>query len=221
MTDSTTDTSKILHDLTLTPLDARDQNWETQFLNALPHAKVSLLFSVPQVAQDNWPYMFVKTDPHGTEPLAKLMDWAARRGIGIAVNPQKKEELDYLLSYGMVWSQVFRGSVARSSTTAPEGQFEIAASTQLQAGSPSEDFLPAVVRGTLRTFLQEQGLLQPKILIMSTDQKHYDLCFSLDSLESPPESEHRGIAEALSWFLPPDYSIVLCHEKGLPTFHNL
>jgi hypothetical protein len=40
-------------------------------------------------------------------------------------------------------------------------------------------------------------------------------------LGNPPTKEHQGIAEAISWFLPPHYSIVLISETGLPPFAAL
>jgi hypothetical protein len=60
--------------------------------------------------------------------------------------------------------------------------------------------------------------MHPRILVMSTDRKHYDLAFSLESLGNPPTKEHQGIAEAITWFLPPHYSVVLVSEKDLPEF---
>ena len=54
--------------------------------------------------------------------------------------------------------------------------------------------------------------------MISQDNIHFDLCFSLESLGNPPDNEHEGIAEALSWFLPTHYSIVLISEKSLPEF---
>jgi hypothetical protein len=56
---------------------------------------------------------------------------------------------------------------------------------------------------------------------VSIDQKNYDLCFSLESFGNPPETEHKGLAEALSWFLPAHYSIALISEKLLPGFEAL
>ena len=60
-----------------------------------------------------------------------------------------------------------------------------------------------------------------QILIFSFDKKQYEFGISLESLGNPPETEHAGIAEAISWFLPPHYSIVLISEKGMPQFVDL
>ena len=63
--------------------------------------------------------------------------------------------------------------------------------------------------------------MQSPVLVMSTDGENYDFCFSLESLGNPPEAEHSGIAEAISWFLPPHYSLLLIGEKDLPKFIDL
>ena len=60
-----------------------------------------------------------------------------------------------------------------------------------------------------------------KVLVMSKDGEHFDLCFSLDSLDNPPVEEHKDICEAMAWFLPDNYSIMLIAEKGLPKFYKL
>ena len=33
--------------------------------------------------------------------------------------------------------------------------------------------------------------------------------------------EHAGVAEAIAWFLPPHYSVVLVSETGLPDFISI
>ena len=74
------------------------------------------------------------------------------------------------------------------------------------------------MRKILRDFFRDQGLLAVKILMMSQDGKNFDLAISLESLGNPPEKEHQGIAEAISWFLPPHYSLLIVSEKGLPSY---
>jgi hypothetical protein len=89
---------------------------------------------------------------------------------------------------------------------------------KLLAGEPSNEYLPDYVRKVLRDFFRDQGLLQVKILMISENSGHYDLAFSTESLGNPPQNEMQGIGEAISWFLPPHYSILLASEKDLPEF---
>jgi hypothetical protein len=77
------------------------------------------------------------------------------------------------------------------------------------------------VRKILAEFFRDQGVLQAKILVIGTAENTYDLVFSSESLGSPKDSEHKGVLEAISWFLPPHYSIVLASEVGLPAFVTL
>lgn len=213
--------------------DDRDDVWEKEFLIELPKASISLLGSEAQNGPDGWPYFFVSTDApagagtgsgagagsgtgNGTEPLGQLLHWLSERGIGLAVNPQKPTP-DYVLSYGMVWNFRERGeflSASRNSTGATGAvRLELKEKREILTGAPSEAFLPTYARKILRQFLLDQGIFVPKVLLASFDPGHYDLCFSLESLHSPPESEHAGIAEALAWFLPAHYVINLVSEK--------
>ena len=81
--------------------------------------------------------------------------------------------------------------------------------------------MPKYVRRILKDFFMDQGLLNVKVLMISTDNKFFDFAISLESLGNPPQAEHEGIAEAISWFLPPHYSILLISEKNLPAFLDL
>ena len=57
--------------------------------------------------------------------------------------------------------------------------------------------------------------------MISENKTDYDLAFSLESLGNPPDKEHIGILEALSWFFPTHYSLMLISQKGLPLFTEL
>ncbi|MBO9668012.1 MAG: hypothetical protein J7501_14515, partial [Bdellovibrio sp.] len=141
-------------------------------------------------------------------------------GVGMAVNPDKNYP-DYVFTYGMLWHFKETGLFYRTADEIPSGTLELQGGQGLHSGEPTPQYLPQYVRQILKEFFRDQGILRPRILVMSTDRKHYDLAFSLESLSNPPEKEHQGIAEALSWFLPPHYSIVLVSEIGLPKFFDL
>ncbi|MFP5518797.1 MAG: hypothetical protein ACLGGX_02755 [Bdellovibrionia bacterium] len=202
------------------PDEERDLNWENQFFKALTESNLNVMTAEPQTGPDNWPYLMTMTDVEAEEPAQKIIDWLSTRGIGLVVNPSK-EYPDYVFSYGMLWHFRETGLFFRPSENTPSGSFKIEAGANIHAGEPTPQYLPQYVRTILREFFRDQGVLQPKILVVSTDRKNYDLAFSLESLGNPPESEHAGIAEAIAWFLPPHYSIVLLSEKGLPQFTNL
>lgn len=209
-----------LLDLVKVPDEQRDANWENQFFVKLTEGKVKVMSPDPQVGPDKWPYLMVETSESADEPSQNILHWLSSKGIGLVVNPMRSYP-DYVFTYGMVWHFKETGLFYRTAANAPVGTFEVAEGTGLHAGDAAPSYLPKYVRKILKEFLRDQGVLSPKILVMSHDRKNYDLAFSLESLGNPPAKEHEGIAEAISWFLPPHYTIVLVSEKGLPSFYEL
>ena len=214
---SSTDITKLCS----TPDFHRNEEWAGQFLTALAQTRLELTAPEPQRGPDGWPYMMVKTGHQGTEPLPRLAEWVREKGIGLAVNTHK-ELPDYILTYGMLWLFCERGVFLEPTQTVPPGSTNtFHEGAAVYVGPPSESYLPLYVRHILSEFFLQQGIKEPRLIMLSRDQKHWDLCFSLESLGSPPEKEHRGILEALSWFLPNHYSLMLISEKGLPEFYPL
>jgi len=203
----------------------RDQKWEDQFLQAFSDTKIKVLSPDPQEGPDGWPYLMVETG--GTELSQKVMLWLAGRGIGLVINPTK-DYPDFVLSYGMLWSFretgrfIHRQKIESGEAAKPRTEkVELAKANIQHAGAPTPEFLPLDVRKILKDFFRDQGILQPRVLVLSYDRQKYELAFSLESLGNPPEKEWPGIAEALAWFLPPHYSLLLISEKGMPSFVQL
>lgn len=209
-----------LNEIVLVADSERDSSWENQFFQALAQGKLNLISSEPQVGPDSWPYLLAETGEEATEPVGKLLDWLTERGIGLAINP-RKEFPDYVFSYGMLWSFKQTGFFFKAVPENPETKVQFETKSLVHAGPPTEEFLPGYVKKILRDFFRDQSILNPKIQVISQDQVNYDLAISLDSLGRPPESEHDGIAEAISWFLPPHYSLLLISEEGMPPFFDL
>jgi hypothetical protein len=201
--------------------DQRDSKWEQDFFHALTSGHLKLVHEAPQKGPDGWPYLLSDTHPEATESANKIIQWLALKGVGLVINPLKQYP-DFVFTYGMLWhfkeTGLFFRNTADGSTV---GSLEIEEGQPLHAGPPSPQYLPHYVRNILKEFFLDQGIYRPKILVMSSDRKNYDLVFSLESLGNPPKEEHEGIAEAISWFLPPHYSIGLISEAGLPQFVDL
>ena len=208
-----------LSDLIQTPESQRDENWENQFLQTLTESNLQLLSEDPQFGPDGWPYLIARTE-NGTEPSQKILQWLSQKGIGLVVNPDK-EMPDYILTYGMIWSFKETGRFFQKIEEPKAGKIELSMKSIAHAGTPSPAYLPEYVRQILREFFRDQGVIAPKVLVLSQDKQNYDLAFSLESLGNPPENEWPGIAEAIGWFLPPHYSIVLISEKDMPPFGPL
>lgn len=201
-----------------TTISKRDDAWEAAFLKALPAARFRIVNDTPVAGPDGWPYLLVATD--GDEPLSNMIRWLVGQGVGMVINPEKPIP-DYVLTYGMIWNFRERSEFFTSAGNVRSGPVELQNGQQVFAGPPSESYLPKEVRFVLREFLKQQKVEAPKVLMVSEDQKTWDLAVSLDSLGNPPQQEHAGIAEAMSWFLPAHYSLVLMKEKTLPGFVEL
>ncbi|WP_374076120.1 hypothetical protein [Bdellovibrio bacteriovorus] len=209
-----------LLELVNVPDEKRDHQWEVDFFMAITQSNLKLLHDSPQKGPDGWPYLLAETNAEATEPANKIMQWLALKGVGLVVNPMKQYP-DYVFTYGMLWHFKETGLFYRTAEEAPVGTLEMQKGQELHAGPPAPHYLPQYVRNVLKQFFFDQSIHRPRILVMSTDRKHYDLAFSLESLGNPPTKEHQGIAEAISWFLPPHYSVVLVSEIGLPPFVDL
>ncbi len=200
---------------------ARDLEWEKAFFHAFAHGKLKVLNDTPVSGPDGWPYLVCEASNEGTEPTTKVLSWLSDKGIGLVVNPGK-ETPDYVFSYGMIWNFRERGEFL----TAQESQVknekvEFSKEQKVLAGPPDEKYLPVYARHILKSFFKDNGVTAMKILVMSEDQKQFDLCFSIEALGRPAPEEHKGILEALSWFLPAHYSLLLISEQGLPAFAEL
>lgn len=217
---------KTIAEILKTPPADRDRSWENQFFFQLTNAKVELLSEGPITGPDGWPYLLVNTienpstEATAGEPVQKILRWLADKGVGLVVNPEQ-EYPDYVFPYGMIWHFRESGLFFRDQTDIPTGTVVLETGANLKAGPPTESFLPKDVRKILKDFFRDQGLFAVRILVLQTESNFYDLAFSLDSLGKPPASEHAGLAEAIAWFLPPHYSILLTEEKNLPPFVEL
>ncbi|MFN7906285.1 MAG: hypothetical protein ACK5P5_13985 [Pseudobdellovibrionaceae bacterium] len=208
-----------LHDLIQIPEASRDHNWEEKFFFEFAKSNVEVANDSPQTGPDGWPYLILQTGDQSEEPAQKIIQWAAERGIGLVLNPTK-EYPDYVFTYGMLWN--FRKTGRFLSAQMPKmtnlSKFEVNTEKGFYSGHPTEDYFPDYARKVLRDFFADQKIKDVKILLISSDNKNFDLVFSLESLGVPPTLEHQGILEAISWFMPPHYSLALMSEKGLPPF---
>lgn len=216
----------MLNELLKVTEEERNQAWDEKFFKAISESDLKILTEDPQQGPDGWPYLMSETDLQVTasekiDSAQKVFHWLATRGIGLVVNPKRLPYPDYVFSYGMIWS--FRESgffIKYQELTRPK-EVVLDKPEQVKTGPPSAEYLPDYVRKVLKDFFRDQSVFDPRILMVSTDGENYDLCFSIESLGHPPEAEHQGVLEAISWFLPPHYSIAVVSEKGFPPFQAL
>ncbi|MEK6773193.1 MAG: hypothetical protein AABY64_04580 [Bdellovibrionota bacterium] len=209
-----------IHQLIAVPEEKRDTQWENLFFHSLTQSSLDILSEAPQTGPDGLPYLLTQISEKATEPTSKIIQWLSDKGIGLVVNPTK-EYPDYVFTYGMIWHFKESGYFYHVAEDRKAGTVEIQVNEKYQYGEPSLEYLPLYVRKILREFFRDQGLFAVKVLMLSQDGKNFDLAISLECLGNPPESEHQGIAEVISWFLPPHYSLLLVSEKDLPKFFEL
>ncbi len=197
------------------PLDERDEKWELAFFKALPKTKFDFLSDSPIEGPDGMPYLAVKITDDG-EPTDKVLEWLGEKGVGLAINPDK-ETPDYVFTYGMIWNFLVNGEFISDDKKRDEGSKEVKLTPgqEMMAGTPSETYLPPHVRGLFKEFLFEQGVLKPRIVMLSENGTDYDLCFSLESLGNPPDEEWQGILQTFSWFFPLHYSFTILSESAI------
>lgn len=213
----------------------RGPDWEAAFLKALPSSYCAPVSPDPQVGPDGWPYLLVEiSEKADRETVDRILQWLVPRGIGLVINPQK-DFPDFVLSYGMIWNYLSTGhfvvphadaAAAASLVSATAAGIPSTKTVTVDAagtvfGEPTKEVLPEHVRKILREFFRDQGVLKPRILGVSPNGKDFELAFSLESLGNPPSKEHEGVAEAISWFLPPHYPILLMEEAGKAGFIDL
>ncbi len=197
------------------PEEERNEAWERNFFQALAQGQLDLFAQEPQAGPDGWPYLLTRTGEESSEPFQNILQWISDKGIGLVINPQK-EYPDYVFTYGMLWHFKETGLFFKEMSKLPEGVFEFQVKDVKFAGDPSKEYLPPYVRNVIKEFFVQQGVLAPKLLAFSLDGINFELCLSKESLGNPPESEHQGILEAIAWFLPPHYQVVLVSESELP-----
>ena len=182
----------------------RNAQWEKHFLRLFPQTYLTLLSSQPHQGPDGMPYFLAQITEQSQEPALKLLDWLARKGIGLVIHP-KKSYPDYIFTYGMIWNfKETRAFLSPHTTPVPI----------------DKSFLPDYVRVILKQFFSDQGIWQPQLAIVQTSGQ-MEICFSLESLGNPPTSEHKGILKAISWFVPQHYRLALSQKGADLPFVNL
>lgn len=196
------------------PVEDRDEAWELSFFKALPKAQFQFLSESPIEGPDGMPYLAVNIADEG-EPADKVLDWLGEKGVGLVINPNDGQP-DYVFSYGMIWNFLLHGEfLTETDRDDPQKEIEMTPGQEMMAGTPSESYLPPHVRTLFREFLSQQGVLKPRVVMLSQDSVNYDLCFSLESLGNPPQEEWQGVLEAFSWFFPLHYSFSILSEESI------
>ncbi len=201
-----------MKNLFLTKPEDRDSQWEELFFKAIVQSQFTFLSETPVEGPDGMPYLAIEISENEGEPADHVFKWLAEKGVGLVVNPNK-ETPDYVFTYGMIWNYLTNGEfLTAQEAPQAQGDIEMQPGQEMMAGTPSESYWPLSARKLFKEFLRDQGVHNPRIVMLSQDSKNYDLCFSLESLGNPPQEEWQGLLQAFSWFFPLHYSFSIISE---------
>ncbi|RQP14031.1 MAG: hypothetical protein EAS52_18310 [Parapedobacter sp.] len=199
----------------------RDEAWNNDFLSHV--AEASFACGNPQVIQgpDGFPYFQLET-PESNKPFQcyvishMIPDFILERGIGIVVNAHKGDP-DWVFSYGSLVNFAIRNQFYTPAVNLQLPKEEtLQQDEQVLIGKPSEEFLPQTVRHILRQFIEQQGIRDVKIALMS--RKYDDLVLLELVTNLTPHKTGEQLYEALQthlkWFLPNHYSVIAMDEDS-------
>ncbi len=107
------------------PEDRRDDQWERDFLALIPKAKVLVVEEQAKPGPDGWPYLLLRSGAGADQPFLQVLEWAATRGIGLALNTHKMLP-DYVFTYGMLWNYAMNKRFVTEGPTPKPGNVTIA-----------------------------------------------------------------------------------------------
>lgn len=199
----------------------RDEAWNNEFLSHV--AEASFACGNPQVIQgpDGFPYFQLEI-PEPNKPFQcyvishMIPDFILERGIGIVINAHKGQP-DWVFSYGSLvnFSSQKEFYTAGTSLQLPEIE-TIRENKDVLIGQPSKAFLPMETRTILRQFIEQQGISDVKIALMSRkygDEVLQELVTNLTPRKIG-EQLYGGLQTHLKWFLPDHYSVIAMDEDS-------
>jgi len=199
-----------------TPPALRDLNWQNKVFELFKDAQLTLEDDTPRTGPDGMPYILASVKTDSKEPIRKLCQWLYEKGIGLVINPQK-DEADFVFSYGMIWSFLATSNFIPNTESTERGKtIEIKEGQKYYFGDLTDQIIPNIPRELLKEFFGQSKITDPKVKLMSVDQKSFDICFSRESLDGLTEDEEKSLMEKLSWFLPRHYSMAIVTTKNMP-----
>lgn len=210
------------------PRAERGEEWIVNFLSHV--ATASFRCGDPQIIQgpDGFPYFQIFL-PEANKAFQcyviehMLDDFLLENGFGVALEP-KEGQVEWVLTYGdLLHYAVHRTfAIPNDHLFGKSGETDeiIERDEEVLVGAPSEEILPKRARMVIKSFLQAQGVKEPKVCLIdrSAAGKGQDLVFNLVPWEFENHAHYRAVMQALGWFLPGYYSYIGAQEK---TFQDL
>ncbi len=201
--------------------EKHDENWNHKFLTLV--ADASFACGNPQIIQgpDGFPYFQLET-PQRDKPFQcyvishMISDFILERGIGIVINAHSGQP-DWVFSYGSLVNFASRGEFYTIGPNLQLPKIETVRDNEdVLIGQSSETFLPSATRTILRQFIEQQGIRDVKVALMSRkygDEVLQELVTNL-TRHKTGKNLFEILQSHLQWFLPVHYSMVAMDEEG-------
>lgn len=215
------------------PRQDRDKGWQTLFCAHVTEA--SLKLGSPDVKQgpDGFLYMHL-TVPISNEPfeaysIENLREpFLMKNGLGVVVE-SSKDTVEWVFSHGDIVNLHLNNEYFTKRSCEEKkltkGEFVISAGTEYLVGQPSESYLPDDTRNAIRTFLEVNGVKNPKVTLLvrkPEGQNHAvkELCFYCEKSSSKDMNDI--YKEGVAWYLPRQYNVLFVHnDDGEFSFQDL
>jgi hypothetical protein len=215
--------TNILFHLVQTPAAERDEKWQQLFLENV--AQASFRCSDPQVitGPDGFPYFqLFLPEPHKSFNCYVIDrmkdDFLLERGLGIVINPTANNA-DWVLSNGDIVNYHLNKefySDKEAFFSDKSGSFVVSADEEVMIGQPSESFFPENSKKLIRTYLEENGIIDTKILLMiRRNDMSQHLVFNLIPAYFDSEESYNAVMRTISWYLPKHYSLIGAAEETM------
>ncbi len=208
----------ILQDLFDVPADRRDEAWQASLFANI--ADASFACGEPQVitGPDGFPY-FQLNIPEPGKPFECFVirhmigEFLLQNGWGVVIHAHKPQP-DWVFIHGDMVNYHLRGEFYST----PEAQVEsVAGGQEVLLAQPSEQFLPALTRGVMRSYLAHYGARDPKVLLTSRQAAggvFQELLFSVTPEHFPDGTDYDAVMRNLGWFMPRGYRYSAARDEG-------
>jgi hypothetical protein len=200
------------------PRDRRDAAWIAAFYQAAPEASLATGEQQLIKGPDGLPYFALylpkPNAPFDSFCIAQVAENCLTHGVGCVINPDKTPP-DWVFTYGNLWS--LHSYSTFDATPPAKPQATPTAGRQVLMAAPSEQFLPAPARNVLKSYLQQVGVKEPQVLLISDAQATptQSLAFSFYREDAQSDEQYHEVLNVLkAWFLPPHYGLVALPKSG-------
>lgn len=207
------------------PIEQRDQNWVSSFLENIAEANLKIGQPEVVIASDGFPYVqlqSVHTDENFKAfVINKQLPTLLMQGFGVVINPQNNQP-DWVFSYGDIVNYELNDKFYSEETAFSHNKENVAIGSdeKVLIGQPADNIMPKYLKNQLREFLKHAGIEVPKIMLIARNPDDeanvkQDLVFNFTPHQFNNEQQFQQIGNTISWFMPKHYSFLFIDEAAV------